>query len=147
MSALYTIAETILKDKKYSSKMLPDTAALEAAYQTIQMDARSRQELTDAMKRMTAPENPNSVQQMKQWLSDNGMEADSLGKKVVAELLKTAPPELAEVLTLRQQLTKYSIRKYQAMAKTVCSDNRARGMFMFYGASRTGRFSGRNIQL
>ena len=58
-----------------------------------------------------------------------------------------APPELAEVLTLRQQLTKYSIRKYQAMAKTVCSDNRARGMFMFYGASRTGRFSGRNIQL
>ena len=115
--------------------------------QAIQMDARSRQELTDAMKRMTALENPNSVQQMKQWLSDNGMETDSLGKKVVAELLKTAPPELAEVLTLRQQLAKSSVRKYQAMEKTVCSDNRARGMFMFYGANRTGRFSGRNIQL
>lgn len=120
---------------------------MELVEQAIQMDARSRQDLTDAMKRMTALENPNSVQQMKQWLSDNGMETDSLGKKVVAELLKTAPPELAEVLTLRQQLAKSSVRKYQAMEKTVCSDNRARGMFMFYGANRTGRFSGRNIQL
>lgn len=120
---------------------------MELVEQAIQMDARSRQELTDAMKRMTALENPNSVQQMKQWLSDNGMETDSLGKKVVAELLKTAPPKLAEVLTLRQQLAKSSVRKYQAMEKTVCSDNRARGMFMFYGANRTGRFSGRNIQL
>lgn len=120
---------------------------MELVEQAIQMDARSRQELTDAMKRMTALENPNSVQQMKQWLSDNGMETDSLGKKVVAELLKTAPPELAEVLTLRQQLAKSSVWKYQAMEKTVCSDNRARGMFMFYGANRTGRFSGRNIQL
>lgn len=120
---------------------------MELVEQAIQMDARSRQELTDAMKRMTALENPNSVQQMKQWLSDNGMETDSLGKKVVAELLKTAPPELAEVLTLRQQLAKSSVRKYQAMEKNVCSDNRARGMFMFYGANRTGRFSGRNIQL
>lgn len=120
---------------------------MELVEQAIEMDARSRQELTDAMKRMTALENPNSVQQMKQWLSDNGMETDSLGKKVVAELLKTAPPELAEVLTLRQQLAKSSVRKYQAMEKTVCSDDRARGMFMFYGANRTGRFSGRNIQL
>lgn len=120
---------------------------MELVEQATQMDARSRQELTDATKRMTALENPNSVQQMKQWLSDNGMETDSLGKKVVAELLKTAPPELAEVLTLRQQLAKSSVRKYQAMEKTVCSDNRARGMFMFYGANRTGRFSGRNIQL
>lgn len=120
---------------------------MELVEQAIDMDARSRQELTDAMKRMTALENPNSVQQMKQWLSDNGVETDSLGKKVVAELLKTAPPELAEVLTLRQQLAKSSVRKYQVMEKTVCSDSRARGMFMFYGANRTGRFSGRNIQL
>ena len=120
---------------------------MELVEQAIDMDARSRQELTDAMKHMTALENPNSVQQMKQWLSDNGVETDSLGKKVVAELLKTAPPELAEVLTLRQQLAKSSVRKYQAMEKTVCSDSRARGMFMFYGANRTGRFSGRNIQL
>ena len=120
---------------------------MELVEQAIDMDARSRQELTDAMKHMTALENPNSVQQMKQWLSDNGVVTDSLGKKVVAELLKTAPPELAEVLTLRQQLAKSSVRKYQAMEKTVCSDSRARGMFMFYGANRTGRFSGRNIQL
>lgn len=120
---------------------------MELVEQAVQMDARSRQELTDAMKRMTALENPNSVQQMKQWLSDNGIETDSLGKKVVAELLKTAPPELAEVLALRQQLAKSSVRKYQAMEKTVCNDSRARGMFMFYGANRTGRFSGRNIQL
>lgn len=120
---------------------------MELVEQAIDMDARSRQELTDAMKHMTALENPNSVQQMKQWLSDNGVETDSLGKKVVAELLKTAPPELAEVLTLRQQLAKSSVRKYQAMEKTVCSDSRAREMFMFYGANRTGRFSGRNIQL
>lgn len=120
---------------------------MELVEQAIQMDARSQQELTEAMKRMTALENPNSVQQMKQWLSVNGMETDSLSKKVVAELLKTAPPELAEVLTLRQQLAKSSVRKYQAMEKTACSDDRARGMFMFYGANRTGRFSGRNIQL
>ena len=106
-----------------------------------------REELTAAMKDMTALENPNSVQQMKQWLSDNGIETDSLDKKAVAELLKEAPDNLADVLTLRQQLAKSSVRKYQAMEKTVCSDGRARGMFQFYGANRTGRFSGRNIQL
>ena len=138
---------TIIKRYKETRRSHPLAEESDSLEQAIQMDARSRQELTDAMKRMTALENPNSVQQMKQWLSDNGMETDSLGKKVVAELLKTAPPELAEVLTLRQQLAKSSVRKYQAMEKTVCSDNRARGMFMFYGANRTGRFSGRNIQL
>ncbi len=115
--------------------------------QAIAMDTRSREELTAAMKDMTALENPNSVQQMKQWLSDNGIETDSLDKKAVAELLKDAPDNLADVLTLRKQLAKSSVRKYQAMEKTVCSDGRARGMFQFYGANRTGRFSGRNIQL
>ena len=120
---------------------------MELVRAAIDMDTRSRQELTTAMKRMTSLENPNSVQQMKKWLSDNGMETESLDKKAVAELLKDAPAELREVLSLRQQLAKSSVRKYQAMEKTVCSDNRARGMFMFYGANRTGRFSGRNIQL
>ena len=115
--------------------------------EAIDMDSRSRSELTAAMKDMTALDNPNSVQQMKQWLSDNGLETDSLGKKVVAELIKTAPPKLQTVLELRQQLAKSSVRKYQAMEKTVCADDRARGMFQFYGANRTGRFSGRNIQL
>lgn len=120
---------------------------MELVHQAIEMDTRSREELTEAMKHLTALENPNSVQQMKQWLSNKGLETESLDKKAVAELLKTAPPELCDVLTLRQQLAKSSVRKYQAMEKTVCSDGRARGMFQFYGANRTGRFSGRNIQL
>lgn len=120
---------------------------MELVHAAIDMDTRSRQELTTAMKRMTSLENPNSVQQMKQWLSDNGMETESLDKKAVAELLKDAPAELREVLSLRQQLAKSSVRKYQAMENAVCSDSRARGMFQFFGAARTGRFSGRNIQL
>ena len=120
---------------------------MELVHAAIDMDTRSRQELTTVMKRMTSLENPNSVQQMKQWLSDNGMETESLDKKAVAELLKDAPAELREVLSLWQQLAKSSVRKYQAMENTVCSDSRARGMFQFFGAARTGRFSGRNIQL
>ena len=115
--------------------------------QAIAMDARSRKELMAGMKRLTDLENPNSVQQMKQWLSDNGLEMDSLGKKEVAAVLKTAPPELQEVLLLRQQLAKSSVKKYQAMEKAVCADGRARGMFQFYGANRTGRWAGRIIQL
>lgn len=113
----------------------------------IDMDTRSRCELTEKMQAITNLENPNSVQQMKQWLSDNGMEVDSLGKKAVTALLKTAPPELTEVLELRQQLAKSSVKKYQTMQRAVCSDSRARGMFMFYGANRTGRWAGRLIQL
>lgn len=95
---------------------------MELVRQAIQMDGRSRSELTQAMKELTALENPNSVQQMKQWLSDNGMETDTLGKKAVAEMLKTAPPELQTVLTLRQQLAKSSVKKYQAMETAVCAD-------------------------
>lgn len=119
----------------------------ELVRQAIEMDARSRAELTTAMKALTALENPNSVQQMKQWFSDNGLTIDSLGKKEVMELLKTAPAELQTVLLLRQQLAKSSIRKYQAMEKAVCADGRARGMFQFYGANRTGRWAGRIIQM
>ena len=120
---------------------------MELVRQAIQMDGRSRSELTQAMKELTALENPNSVQQMKQWLSDNGMETDTLGKKAVSEMLKTAPPELQTVLTLRQQLAKSSVKKYQAMGTAVCADGRARGMFQFYGANRTGRWAGRIIQM
>lgn len=115
--------------------------------EAIEMDTRSRTELTSAMKRLTDLENPNSVQQMKQWLKGNGLETDSLGKKVVSELLKAAPPELQNVLELRQQLAKSSVKKYQTMERAVCDDGRARGMFMFYGANRTGRWAGRLIQL
>lgn len=120
---------------------------MELVRQAIEMDARSRAELTAAMKQLTDLDNPNSVQQMKQWLSDNGLMVDSLGKKEVTEMLKTAPVELQKVLLLRQQLAKSSIRKYQAMEKAVCADGRARGMFQFYGANRTGRWAGRIIQM
>lgn len=120
---------------------------MEMVEQSIQMDERSKSRLSDAMKKLTELENPNSVQQMKQWLSENGMETDSLDKKAVAELLKTAPEPLAEALVLRQQLAKSSVKKYTAMRNAVCRDSRARGMFRFYGGNRTGRFSGKIIQL
>ena len=110
----------------------------------IKADSRSRTELTRLMKELTDLDNPNSVQQMKQWLADNGMETNSLGKKVVTELLKDAPEPLGKVLSLRQQLAKSSIKKYQTMENAVCADGRARGMFQFYGANRTGRWAGRN---
>ena len=120
---------------------------MEMVAKAIAMDGRSKSELSAAMQELTELENPNSVQQMKQWLSENGMETDSLDKKAVAELLKTAPEPLGEALALRQQLAKSSVKKYQAMENAVCADRRAHGMFQFYGANRTGRFSGRIIQL
>ena len=120
---------------------------MELVENAIRMDTQSRNELTAAMQRLTALENPNSVQQMKAWLAVNGLETETLGKKAVAELLQDCPPELREVLLLRQQLAKSSVKKYVAMQNAVCADGRARGMFMFYGANRTGRFSGRLIQL
>ena len=120
---------------------------MELVRQAIAIDVRSRERLTAAMQKLTELENPNSVQQMKQWLADHGMETDTLGKKAVAELVKTAQEPLREVLSLRQQLAKSSVKKYTAMENAVCADSRAHGMFQFYGANRTGRFSGRLIQL
>lgn len=120
---------------------------MELVTQAIAMDERSKSELSAAMKELTELENPNSVQQMKQWLAENGLETDSLDKKAVAELLKTAPEPLRKVLTLRQQLARSSIKKYTAMKNAVCKDSRARGMFRFYGGNRTGRYSGKIIQL
>jgi DNA polymerase len=115
--------------------------------EAIAMDTRSRSELTHLMQTLTELDNPNSVMQMKQWLCDQGLETDTLDKKAVAELMKTAPPELRDVLTLRQQLAKSSVKKYQTMENAVCADGRARGMFQFYGANRTGRWAGRLIQM
>lgn len=99
------------------------------------------------LKEKTGLENPNSVIQMIGWLEQHGMKTDSLGKKQVEKLLKTAEEPLRSVLLLRQKLAKSSVRKYQAMGMTACEDGRARGMFQFYGANRTGRFAGRHIQL
>lgn len=115
--------------------------------QALEIDKKSREHLTALIQNMTNLDNPNSVQQMKTWLADNGLEMDSLGKKEVAAAIKTAPQDLTEVLSLRQQLAKSSVKKYTAMENAVCRDNRARGMFQFYGANRTGRFAGRLIQL
>lgn len=113
----------------------------------IALDEMSREKLTKAMQDLTSLENPNSTAQVKQWLSAQGTDTDSLGKKNVAALIESAPARQREVLQLRQQLSKSSVRKYHAMKNTVCSDGRARGMFFFYGASRSGRWAGRHIQL
>ena len=113
----------------------------------ITFDERSKGTISSQMKDMTDLENPNSVVQMKAWLAENGMETETLGKKAVAELMKNAPESLAQVLALRQQLAKSSVKKYQAMENAVCDDGRVRGMFQFYGANRTGRWAGRIVQL
>lgn len=119
----------------------------EMVRQAIQLDALSRDELSAEMQHLTKMDNPNSVAQMKQWLADHGLEVESLDKKAVKELLKTAPPELAKALELRQQLARSSVKKYIAMENCVCADGRCRGMFQFYGANRSGRWAGRLIQL
>lgn len=113
----------------------------------IKFDAFSKARLIGTLKDKTELENPNSVTQMKDWLMSKGVETDSLDKKAVLELLKTVPSNVADVLKLRQQLAKSSVKKYQAMQNSMCADGRARGMFQFYGANRSGRWAGRIIQL
>lgn len=113
----------------------------------ISIDERSKEHLIKEMKKLTGLDNPNSVLQMKQWLSQKGLAIESLDKKTVAKLLKKAEEPLHSVLILRQRLAKSSVKKYQAMKNAVCEDGRARGMFQFYGANRSGRWAGRLIQL
>ena len=105
----------------------------------VRIDACTKERLTDRLKALTGLENPNSVAQMKAWLKECGVETESLDKKSVMVLLTTVQSPISDVLMLRQQLAKSSVKKYQAMQNTVCSDDRARGMFQFYGANRTGR--------
>ena len=147
--AKFPVPDTVWEEYAHDQEINDRGVALDMALvrNAIKADARSRTELTRLMKELTDLDNPNSVQQMKQWLADNGMETDSLGKKVVTELLKDAPEPLGKVLSLRQQLAKSSIKKYQTMENAVCADGRARGMFQFYGANRTGRWAGRLIQM
>lgn len=113
----------------------------------IAFDEKSKSSLMIAMQNITNLDNPNSVVQMKQWLSENGVEAESLGKKDVAALIKNTDGDITEALKLRLQLAKSSVKKYQAMQNAVCKDGRAHGMFQFYGANRSGRWAGRLIQL
>lgn len=111
------------------------------------LDEQSRDDLVREMCSLTMLENPNSVVQLKGWLAEKGYEVESLGKKEVEKMLENAPEEIAKVLGLRLQLAKSSIKKYQAMENYAGADRRARGLFQFYGASRTGRWAGRGVQL
>ena len=113
----------------------------------IAIDAKTKDYLRSQMQEKTGLDNPNSVSQMKGWLSDQGIETESLDKKAIKELLSDSDDDITDVLTCRQQLAKSSVSKYTAMKKAVCADGRARGMFAFYGANRTGRWAGRIIQL
>ena len=114
----------------------------------ISFDGRSRETLTASMQAITGLENPNSVQQMKEWLAKHGVEAEALDKKAVKELIRNSDNQTVRTaLILRQQLAKSSVKKYQAMQNAVCTDGRAHGMFQFYGANRSGRWAGRLIQL
>ena len=115
--------------------------------QAIAIDALSRDRLTAAMKELTSLENPNSVPQMKGWLAGKGLATDTLGKKAVAAMIEETDGDISEALSLRQQLAKSSVKKYQVMENAACGDDRCRGMFQFYGANRTGRFAGRLVQL
>lgn len=120
---------------------------MQLADKAINLDAKAKEELTAEVQKLTGVENPNSVYQLLDWLETQGYKSDSLGKTQVLELIKTAKEPVKSVLQMRLQLSKSSVKKYTAMKNTACSDNRARGMFSFYGASRTGRWAGRNVQL
>lgn len=147
--AKFPVPETVW-DEYHLDQKINDRGVLldpELVRQAIKMDELAKEEIVDRMRLLTEVENPNSVLQLKEWLSDNGLEMDSLGKKDVKAALTDTDSEMKEVLNLRLQLAKSSVRKYQAMENAVCSDGRARGMFQFYGANRTGRYSGRLIQV
>ncbi len=122
-------------------------ADMDFVERAISIDEKSRSRLMADMRELTELDNPNSVVQMKEWLSDNGVEMDTLGKKAVAAMIEETDGDVSEALSLRQPLAKSSVKKYQAMKNAACRDNRCRGMFQFYGANRTGRFAGRLVQL
>lgn len=145
----YPVPEQVWEEYHLDQKINDRGIAIDQTLvsQAVAMDARCRESLMSELKKKTGLENPNSVIQMIDWLEKHGMKTDSLGKKQVQELLKTAKEPLRSVLLLRQKLAKSSVKKYQAMEMTACDDHRARGMFQFYGANRTGRFAGRHIQL
>lgn len=147
--AKYPVPENIWEEYRLDQEINDRGIALDmdVVENAIRFDERSKSELMETMKSITSLENPNSVVQMKQWLADNGMETESLGKKDIARLILDAPDKLKKALQLRLQLAKSSVKKYQAMQNAVCNGGRAHGMFQFYGASRSGRWAGRLIQL
>ena len=115
--------------------------------QAIRLDALSQEQSAQQLREITGVANPRSVTQMKQWLQEAGVSVDTLGKKDVQEMMKGAQEPLRSILALRLELAKSSVKKYTAMKNAVCADGRLRGMFMFYGAARSGRFAGRIVQL
>ena len=114
----------------------------------MEIDAICREKALKELQNLTELANPNSVAQLKRWLLDNDVDAPSLGKKEVSELLSGCGDDtVRRVLELRQLTSKSSLKKYEAMKACACPDGRVRGMFRFYGANRTGRFSSKFIQL
>lgn len=138
----FTVPDSLWAEYHLDQEINDRGVALEKELVThaIEADRRSSSELIRLMQELTELDNPNSVAQMKQWLLENGLETETLGKKAVSDLLKTAPDSLGQVLSLRLQLAKSSVKKYQAMENVVCLDDRVRGLFQFYGANRTGRW-------
>ena len=115
--------------------------------QAIACERLHKEIVTKRAYELTGLENPNSVAQLKGWLGDMGMEAESLSKKAVAEMIAETDGEVEELLRLRLMLAKTSVKKYEAIERSACSDGRVHGMLMFYGANRSGRWSGKNVQL
>ena len=115
--------------------------------QAIACERLHKEVVTKRAYELTGLENPNSVAQLKGWLGDMGMEAESLSKKAVAEMIAETDGEVEELLRLRLLMAKTSVKKYEAMERSVCSDGRVHGLLQFYGANRTGRFAGRLVQI
>lgn len=113
----------------------------------LSIDKRSKTDMTEELTRITGLSNPNSVPQLSGWLKEKGVKVTSLDKKSVKQLIKETDGDVRRALVLRSRLSKTSIKKYEAMKNSACQDNRCHGMFMFYGANRTGRFAGRIVQL
>ena len=115
--------------------------------QAIACERLHKEVVTKRAYELTGLENPNSVAQLKGWLGDKGMEAESLSKKAVADMIAETGGEVEELLRLRLLMAKTSVKKYEAMERSVCSDGRVHGLLQFYGANRTGRFAGRLVQI
>jgi len=145
----YPVPESVWQEYELDQRINDRGIAVDDRFVSaaLAMDEKARSELTDELCRRTELTNPNSVLQVRQWLTDHGMDVASLGKKQVAEMLKDAGTEIREVLLLRMQLAKSSVKKYEAIRNTVCEDGRIRGAFQFYGAARSGRWAGRLVQM
>lgn len=134
----------IIDQEINAAGLMVDMGLVESA---IRINKEYSNMLLDRARKLTGLENPNSVGQLKDWLALRGMVVDSLNSKTVSELLKKAEGPTREVLEIRQELAKSSIKKYEAMQRAVCRDGRVRGLFQYYGASRTGRWAGRLVQV